>query len=103
MLSDLTAGELSVLRDAASDLATGRRDNAVLRDDSGSELRLTLLVGERNVGVRMTPPGFKCVLRRAAWSNVEGLVEPFTHGSPGFQWLDDSGEVALLLSPLGVW
>lgn len=103
MLSDLSAQDIAVLRDAAVGLANGNRDSAVLHDGSGSELRLTLLVGERNVGIRMTPPSFRCVLRRTKWSNVEGLVEPFSQGGSDFQWLDDSGEVALLLSPLGVW
>ncbi len=103
MLSSLTVDDLAALRDAAGDLASGKRDAATLQGDPGSDARLMLRVADRNVGIRRDPPAFECLLRRSSWSNIEGLIEPFLSGASGFQWLDDSGEVALLLSPTGTW
>lgn len=102
MLSDFAEHELAALQKAAGDLASGERDKADLRDAS-SDLCLVLRAADRNVGIRLTPPRFECALRRVSWSTIEGLVEPFRRGSSGFQWLDESGEVALLLSPQGTW
>jgi hypothetical protein len=95
--------DLAALREAARDLGSGRRDQAVVGAASDSEVSLVLRVTERDIGIRMTPPSFECLLRRWRWSNIEGLIEPFLSGTSGFQWLDDSGEVSLLLSPGGTW
>ena len=68
------------------------------------DLRLHLRVGRRNEGLRWTPQAFELVLTPLEWSQVEGLLEPFceeeTHGH---QWLDQHGEIALLLSHDGSW
>jgi hypothetical protein len=103
MLSDFAGHELGQLRETAGDLASGQRDEADLRGDAASELRLLFRMADRNIGIRRTPPRFECALSRHTWSNIEGLIEPFLRDDSGFQWLDESGEVALLLSPRRTW
>jgi hypothetical protein len=103
MVSDFRADELTTLREMARDLGSGKRDSAALDAGPDSEVWLMLRVAERDVGILKTPPVFECLLRRGRWSNIEGLIEPFMSDSSGFQWLDDSGEVSLLLSPGGTW
>jgi hypothetical protein len=64
-----------------------------------------LQVGTRNDGVRKEQPlRFVCVLTRAGWSNVEGLLEPFSESDCfGFQWLTTDGGTQLLISANGQW
>ncbi len=49
---------------------------------------------------RMSGPlEFECGFTAGTWDNVAGLVEPFTEGAAGVQWLAGvPGEAALLLS-----
>jgi len=48
---------------------------------------------------------FECVLTPASWANVAGLIEPFCEpgASNGFQWLDETSGISLLLSVDGLW
>jgi len=49
---------------------------------------------------------FECRFTAGTWDNVAGLLEPFTEGAGGFQWLAGvPGEAALLLSAFasGQW
>jgi hypothetical protein len=49
---------------------------------------------------------FECGFTAATWDNVAGLVEPFTEGVGGFQWLAGApGDAASLISasPRGEW
>jgi hypothetical protein len=69
--------------------------------------RLDLRLGSRDCGiVQTTPSSFECILTAEGWSQVVDLLEPFC-GSVGkprrYQWLNEDGEVSLLLSPLGSW
>jgi hypothetical protein len=65
---------------------------------------LDLQVGTRNDGVREEQPlRFECVLTRAGWSNVEGLLEPFSESDCfGLQLLTTDG-TQLLISANGQW
>ena len=103
VVSECSASELAALRETAHDLASGKRDLAALDAGPDSDVQLVLRVAERDVGILRTPPRFECRLRRWRWSNIEGLIEPLMSDSSGFQWLDDSGEVALLVSRGGTW
>jgi hypothetical protein len=65
--------------------------------------RLTLTVCEWDQGIMQRAPGeFQCGLTPETWDNLAGLVEPFTVGGEGYQWLA-SGEARLVLSVDGRW
>jgi hypothetical protein len=69
--------------------------------------KLALVAGGSDHGVvRMEASNqFECVLTPASWANVAGLIEPFCEpgASNGFQWLDETSDILLLLSPDGLW
>jgi hypothetical protein len=68
------------------------------------EAHLVIRTGKRDIGVvQVGPEAFECTLKDTTWDNVAGLVEPFCDGHSGFQWLDDSSGIRLLLSPTGEW
>ena len=66
---------------------------------------LDFRLGTRNQGVRQVQPlRFECVLTPNGWSNVEGLLEPFSESdTSGFQWLTHDGWIDLLISRDGLW
>jgi hypothetical protein len=90
-------------------LVTGDRQHVALENEmwvvSVAGCCLDLRVGKRNDGVRQEQPlRFAYVLTREGWSNVEGLLEPFSESdSPGFQWLTTNGGTHLLISVNGQW
>ncbi len=67
--------------------------------------RLTLRTGKRDRGlVPLTgPDSFDCILTRDGWDNVAYRIEPSLSGCDGYQWLDQTGDIALLLSWDGQW
>jgi hypothetical protein len=67
--------------------------------------RLVARAGERDRGViRQAGNGYEWVLTPGTWDNVAGLIEPFcSPGAAGYQWLHQSGDVRVLLSPTGDW
>lgn len=65
-------------------------------------------IAETNIGVQWLPNKgrFRCALSYEGWTSFEDLLAPFCQrdsSSTGFQWLDESGEIALLFSPNGGW
>jgi len=106
LLSHFTSEDVAVLRRVARDLANGDRRRAGIEECMGAqaEPQLQFSVDERDRGILCTPPKFECLLTRATWWQVEGLIEPcLSQSATGYQWLDQSGEVALLLSRDGTW
>lgn len=69
------------------------------------EVRLLLQLADRDVGIKAeagTP--LLCALRALTWRGVIGLLEPFAEpNQSGYQWLDESGDVKLLISSTGEW
>jgi hypothetical protein len=46
---------------------------------------------------------FSWILTHSKWDNVLELFGPFLKEINGFQWLDNSAGVSLLISNLGCW
>ena len=109
-LFDFDRPQACRLREAVGELASGTvtavdLDEVGLAEPVGG-CRLVLKVGRTDQGVvRGGPTQFFCVLTSEAWSNVEGLTEPFCESADprGLQWLDEHSDVSLLLSPTGRW
>lgn len=110
-LYDFTAQEARDLRKLLERLAE-EKDQAVALHKlpwiQAIDCGLTLKVGKSNTGIRRAPKPteLECVLRPAGWEGAVGLVEPFgldESANAGYQWLDESGDVRLLISRDGAW
>jgi hypothetical protein len=101
--------EARQLSELVKSLATGDRQDVALHNEEWVEsvggCSLNLLRGARDQGIRQSRTfPFECVLTPDGWSNVEGLLEPFSEArASGFQWLTHDGRVALLISKDGKW
>ncbi|HUA02047.1 MAG TPA: hypothetical protein VMB02_17045 [Candidatus Aquilonibacter sp.] len=91
-------------------LAAGSRTNVSLHEQLGIEpvagCRLNLQIGKQNIGiVRKGPLNFELILTAAGWSDMASLAEPFCEAAQpnAYQWLNEDGEISLLLSPNGEW
>ena len=80
-LYEFNRSEAKQLRQLVKSLVNGDNERIALQNEMWVEpiggCSLDLRVGTRNDGVREEQPlRFECVLTRAGWSNVEGLLEP---------------------------
>jgi len=98
------------LREAFRSLADGTRRTIPLHEEwwiePVDECRLTLRLGVRNLGVvQRVSTSFDCVLTKDAWRDGASLTDPFCEAelTRSDTWLDQNGEIALLLSPSGLW
>jgi len=109
-LADFTPAEASELLAVVAELATEKAErvevHALQFVESIRACRLTLLrhSWDQAVICAPSPPEFECGLTAGGWENVGYLIEPFTKGARGFQWLVEvPGEAGLLFSPSGEW
>ena len=108
-LYEFNRSEAKQLRRLVKSLVNGDNERIALQNEMWVEpiggCSLDLRVGTRNDGVREEQPlRFECVLTRAGWSTVEGLLEPFSESDCfGFQWLTTDGGTHLLISANGQW
>ncbi len=108
-LFGFTSGEVAQLRAFVADLAQGRVESVAVHElpfvESIGGCQLVLRVWPRDQSVLRVgePAMFECRLTRITWDNVEGLMEPFAHGTQGYQWLAEHGDASLLISASGQW
>jgi|SRR5579863_2528274 len=108
-LYEFNAAEIASLRALVKSLAGGSLQSIVVDELEGVEAirgcRMTLRLGMRDEGARHGEVDhFECVLTSLKWHNIEDLLEPFSESnSNGFQWLDRSGPISLLISRDGRW
>jgi len=109
-LYDFEAAEVRELKDLFDSLAAGSRTDISLHEQKGIEsvdgCQLNLRVGSRDTGiVQKGPFAFECDLTPARWADVASLTG--TLGEPAeantYQWLNEDGQISLLLSPNGMW
>jgi hypothetical protein len=102
--------EVLRLKDLIRALGSGTTTNISLHEQpwiapvDGCKLEMSL--GKRDQGVKQVGLSrFECVLSEAGWAGVAFLLEPFCaeEHPTGYQWLDESGKVSLLISPRGSW
>jgi hypothetical protein len=108
-LYDFTPAEVRWLQSAIEGLAAGVTQSVAVHElpsmmsINGSRLTLVRQKWDGAV-VQRGPNQFECGFTADTWDNVARLVEPFTVGAMGYQWLAGvPGEAALLLSPDGDW
>lgn len=102
--------EVLRLKDLVIALAVGAKAKIFLHEQpwihpvDGCSLELSL--GRRDQGVKQVGPSrFECVLTTEKWADVAFLLEPFCaeEHPKGYQWLDESGKISLLISQKGSW
>lgn len=104
-LYDFTPAEAGQLLTALTVLASGADERVEVHGlpfvEPIGDCRLAFVRRSRDQAVirRPGPCEFECGFTAGTWENVAGLVEPFTEGVRGFQWLAGvPGEAAVLLS-----
>ena len=106
-LFEITTSEVATLRKGVRDLADRRKIGFHLGEDCNAtpidSFELSFVAGHRDVGLSRKGERYLWVLRPESWDNVEGLIQPFTKGEHGYQWLSEAGGISLLLSPDGSW
>jgi len=96
-------------RRAFERLAQGTADQLSLSDLPGVQpvegCCLIARVAGRDRGViHIEKNVFQWVLTQSSWDNAAGLLEPFcTPGNGGYQWLHQTGDIRVLISPTGCW
>ncbi len=109
-LYDFEAAAALRLKELFDCLAVGSRTSISLHEQNGIEpvdgCQLNLRVGKRDTGI--VPKGpftFECDLTPEGWADVALLIEPFCEAAKAntYQWLNEDGQIALLLSPAGTW
>jgi hypothetical protein len=102
--------EILRFKDLISTLSLGTATNISLHEQpwinpvDGCTVEMRL--GKRDQGIKQIgPSGFECVLTEEGWTDVAFLLEPFCAKElpRGYQWLDERGQVSLLISPSGSW
>lgn len=70
-----------------------------------ADCRLRLEIGTTNKGTEPVGDGneFVCELTAEYFDGIIELLDPFADGSSGYQWLDETGSVSLLISRDGLW
>ena len=108
-LYEFSRAEARLLHDLVNRLATGSVETVQLHNESFIEAvggcHLELGLGRRDLGIAPRDLGnFECVLTAEAWHDVAFLIRPFCESDVrGFQWLNETSEISLLLSHDGRW
>jgi hypothetical protein len=101
--------EAARLRKIVDSLAFGSRQAVPLHEEAWVEplggCKLDLCLAGQDLGVvQIASFTFRCLLTRERWSDMNGLLQPFSETyCSGYQWLNEDGEVSLLLSHTGTW
>jgi hypothetical protein len=109
-LYDFTPVEAGKLHAAIADLTRGSCEEVEIHRQPWIEplrscsLSFGVCARDQGLLLKSPPANFECRFTAGTWDNVAGLVEPFTEGAIGFQWLAGIlGAGRLLLSVDGFW
>jgi hypothetical protein len=109
-LYDFDAVGAQRLREAFRCLSARSRETLPLHEEWWVEpvdgCALTLRLGIRDLGVvERLPSRFECVLTAQTWAKLVSRVGPFCDSASdkAYHWLNQDGEISLLLSPRGTW
>ncbi|MGC2109940.1 MAG: hypothetical protein WA655_10515 [Candidatus Korobacteraceae bacterium] len=98
------------LREAFRSLALGSVQILPLHEECWIEAvevcALDLRLGTRDLGlVERTPSRFDCILTADGWTDMASLTNPFCEfeKTESCTWLNQNGEISLLLTPSGRW
>ena len=109
-LYDFDQEEVLRLKESFDHLADGSATSVLLHEQAGVEpidrCQLILRTGKRDAGVVQSGAStFECTLSPERWSDVAALAESICAAvrQNTYQWLNEDGEISLLLSRDGRW
>lgn len=110
-LYEFTDIETAGLRTKVAELAQGSSISIALHDLNFvtpiGDCELVLIVADDDQGILASDSDslFMCMLSQETWEQIAGLIESFckSGGLSGYQWLDETSDISLLLSPDGSW
>ena len=110
-LYEFTDIETPGLRTKIAELAQGSSISIALHDLNFvtpiGDCELILIVADDDQGILASDSDslFMCMLSQETWEQIAGLIESFSKsgGLSGYQWLDETSDISLLLSPNGTW
>jgi len=110
-LYEFTDIETAGLRTKVAELAQGSSISIALHDLNFvtpiGDCELVLIVADDDQGILASDSDslFMCMLSQKTWEQIAGLIESFSKsgGLSGYQWLDETSDISLLLSPDGSW
>ena len=108
-----TTADICALSDVIHDLSQDRINRRAIHELPGfyglDDCRLFASWGAADFGLKMigSPNEFEWSLRPQSWETVAGLLEPFGElekvSAKSFQYLDERGEIRLLISTDRSW
>jgi hypothetical protein len=110
-LFDFSNDEIMEIKKLIDQLAQGEIDSVAMHEhalvDSTDNVHLTLQLGE-DEGVHFDERSkqFICVLTPDSYENMSELIVSFAEHSlemEGFEWLDETSDISLLISPSQEW
>ena len=100
---EFTAAELETLIAAFAQLASPGAEALHLTDPSAA-LQVVAETIAGDAGLRRTDGDtFRWSLSPNAWSDVAARAQQLVAAQGSFQWLDESGQISVLLSRSGMW
>ena len=110
-LYEFTDIETSGLRTKVAELAQGSSISIALHDLNFvtpiGDCELILIVADDDQGILASDSDslFMCMLSQETWEQIAGLIESFSKsgGLSGYQRLDETSDISLLLSTTGSW
>ncbi len=109
-LYQFEAADLVALREACLSLAEGRLREIHLHTQpwikSVDGCQFILRLAAANRGAVIPPPGQPWVMEHTieGWFDVAGRIQSMENAPPGhFNWLNEDGDVEVLLSQSGTW
>lgn len=110
-LYEFTDIETAGLKTKVAELAQGSSISIALHDLNFvtpiGDCELILIVADDDQGILASDSDslFMCMLSQETWEQIAGLIESFCKSGAlsGYQWLDETSDISLLLSPDGSW
>lgn len=105
-ISETSDNDILKLIELWNSLATRKIDILTLNKemDLDSNCILDCKVSEISRGImKQNPDRFLCELTPKGWAQIIEFAEPLLNHPNSYQWLNETSEISLLLSPSGSW
>ena len=111
-LFDFSNDEVMEIKTLIDEMAEGKINRIAMHEHALVNARdndhLTLRLGHENQGILYNNQNkeFTCALTKVGYENMSELILSFAEHSlemEGFEWLDETGDVSLLISPSKRW